>query len=155
MIALIVAFSKNQVIGNGGCIPWKIKGEQKRFKELTIGNVVIMGRHSYEEIGKPLPDRTTIVISNTKNFNSKNCFTVKSLQEGIWLAGNKNIYIAGGAKVYKESLPLVEKMYITEIDKIIEGDTFFPPFCKNLFFKELNKKFKGEISYTYVTYTRK
>lgn len=58
---------KNQVIGNKGCIPWEIKGEQKRFRELTTGNVVIMGRRSYEEIGKPLPNRTTIVISNTKN----------------------------------------------------------------------------------------
>ena len=68
MIALIVAFAKNQVIGNKGCIPWEIKGEQKRFRELTTGNVVIMGRRSYEEIGKPLPNRTTIVISNTKKF---------------------------------------------------------------------------------------
>jgi len=66
MTALIVAFAKNQVIGNKGCIPWKIKGEQKRFRELTTGNVVIMGRRSYEEIGRPLPDRTTIVVSGTK-----------------------------------------------------------------------------------------
>ena len=79
MIALIVAFAKNQVIGNKGCIPWKIKGEQRRFKELTTGNVVIMGRRSYEEIGKPLPNRTTIVVSGTKNFDSENCMTAKSL----------------------------------------------------------------------------
>ena len=155
MIALIVAFAKNQVIGNKGCIPWKIKGEQRRFKELTTGNVVIMGRRSYEEIGRPLPNRTTIVVSNTKNFDGENCMTAKSLAEAIRLAGDKDIYISGGAKLYKEALPLVEKMYITEIDSEIEGDTYFPPFEKDQFVKEINEKVEGEIPYTYVTYTRK
>lgn len=154
MIALIVAFAKNQVIGNKGYIPWKIKGEQKRFKELTTGNVVIMGRRSYEEIGKLLPNRTTIVVSNTKNFDGENCLTAKSLAEAIKLAGNKDIYISGGAKLYEEAIPLVEKMYITEIDCEIEGDTYFPPFEKEQFVKEINEKFEGKIPYTYVTYTR-
>lgn len=155
MIALIVAFAKNQVIGNKGCIPWKIKGEQRRFKELTTGNVVIMGRRSYEEIGRPLPNRTTIVVSNTKNFDGENCLTARSLTEAIRLAGDKDIYISGGAKLYEEALPLVEKMYITEIDSEIEGDTYFPPFEKDQFVKEINEKVEGEIPYTYVTYTRK
>lgn len=155
MINLIVAFAKNQVIGNNGCIPWKIKGEQKRFKELTTGNVVIMGRRSYEEIGKPLPNRTTIVISSTKNFDSENCITVKNFREAIEIAGDKEIYISGGAKLYQEALPLVEKMYITEIDYDVKGDTYFPPFDKEQFIKEVNERFEGEIPYTYVTYTRK
>ena len=155
MIALIVAFANNQVIGNKGCIPWKIKGEQKRFKELTTGNVVIMGRRSYEEIGRPLPNRTTIVVSGTKNFDAENCFTAKSLEEAIILAGDRNIYISGGARLYEEALSLVEKMYITEIDCEIEGDTYFPEFDKNMFEKEINERFEGDIPYTYVTYTRK
>ena len=155
MIALIVAFAKNQVIGNNGCIPWKIKGEQKRFKELTTENVVIMGRRSYQEIGKPLPNRTTIVITNTKNFNGENSFTAKTLKEATELAGDKDIYISGGAKLYEEALPLVEKMYITEIDCDINGDTFFPPFDKEQFIKEIDERYEGEIPYTYVTYTRK
>lgn len=155
MIALIVAFAKNQVIGNKGCIPWKIKGEQRRFKELTTGNVVIMGRRSYEEIGRPLPNRTTIVVSNTKNFDGENCLTARSLPEAIRLAGDRDIYISGGARLYEEALPLVEKMYITEIDSEIEGDTYFPSFEKDQFVKEINEKVEGEIPYTYVTYTRK
>ncbi|MBQ8327068.1 MAG: dihydrofolate reductase [Lachnospiraceae bacterium] len=155
MIALIVAFAKNQVIGNKGCIPWKIKGEQRRFKELTTGNVVIMGRRSYEEIGKPLPNRTTIVVSGTKNFDSENCMTAKSLAEAILLAGDRDIFISGGARIYEEALPLVEKMYITEIDCEIEGDTYFPVFDKEQFIKEINERFEGEIPYTYVTYTRR
>lgn len=84
MIALIAAFAKNQVIGYKGHIPWKISGEQRRFKELTTGNVVIMGRRSYEEIGKPLPNRTTIVVSNTAHFDGKNCFTAKSLMDAYF-----------------------------------------------------------------------
>lgn len=155
MIALIVAYAKNQVIGNKGIIPWKIKGEQKRFKELTTGNVVIMGRRSYEEIGRPLPNRTTVVVSTTKNFDAENCMTAKSLQEAIAMAGDKNIYISGGAKLYEEALPLVEKMYVTEIDCDFEGDTFFPQFDKDQFTKEINERFEGEIPYTYLTYTKR
>ena len=110
MIGLIVARSKNNVIGKNGKIPWKIKGEQKQFKELTTGNVVIMGRNSYDEIGRPLPNRETIVISNTKK------------------------YIAGGYGVYKEAIPLVDVMYITEININVEqGDVFFPEFDDNNF----------------------
>ena len=155
MLALIVAYTKNRVIGNNGCIPWKIKGEQKRFRELTTGNVVIMGRRSYEEIGRPLPNRTTIVISNTKNFDCENCMTAKSLTEALEMVGDRNVYISGGARLYEEALPLVEKMYITEIDAEIEGDTYFPVFDEALYEKEVNESFEGEIPYTYVTYTRK
>lgn len=154
MIALIVAYAKNRVIGNHGCIPWQIKGEQKRFKELTTGNIVVMGRRSYEEIGRPLPNRTTFVISGTKNFDEENVKTVTSLQEAIRLSGNKDIYIAGGARLYREAIPLVEKMYITEIELDIAGDTFFPEIDKELFIKEIDKEFGGEIPYKYVTYTR-
>lgn len=155
MIALIVAFAKNQVIGNKGCIPWKIKGEQKRFKELTTGNVVVMGRRSYEEIGKPLPNRTTIVVSRTKKFEGENCYTVSSLREALELAGDRDVYISGGARLYEEALPIVEKMYITEIDCEIDGDTYFPTFNKEEYTKEIDEEFQGEISYRYVTYIRK
>ena len=155
MIALIVAYANNQVIGNKGYIPWKIKGEQKRFRELTTGNVVIMGRRSYEEIGRPLPNRTTIVVSNTKNYNGENCFTAKSLDEAIKMAGDRDIYISGGSRLYEEALPIVEKMYITEIDCDIEGDTYFPAFDKEQFVKEIDEVVDGEIPYSYVTYIRK
>lgn len=83
MIGLIVARSKNNVIGKNGEIPWKIKGEQKQFRELTTGNVVVMGRKSYEEIGHPLPNRKNIIVSKTKNFSGENLVTVGSLQEAI------------------------------------------------------------------------
>lgn len=154
MIGLIVAYAKNRVIGNKGRIPWNIEGEQKRFKELTTNNVVIMGRHTYEEIGRPLPNRTTIVVSNSKNFDSENCYTASSLDEALKIAGDRDVYVSGGSKLYKEAINIVDKMYITEIHKVIEGDTYFPEFDKNMFKKNVDKKVEGKIPYTYITYTR-
>lgn len=134
MIGLIVARSKNNVIGKNGKIPWKIKGEQKQFKELTTGNVVIMGRNSYDEIGRPLPNRETIVISNTKKYIGENLYTASSVKEAIEFAKGKDVYIAGGYGVYKEAIPLVDVMYITEININVEqGDVFFPEFDDNNF----------------------
>ena len=134
MVGLIVARSKNNVIGKNGKIPWKIKGEQKQFRELTTGNVVVMGRKSYEEIGHPLPNRKNIVVSKSKNFTGENLVTVGSLQEAISISNGEKVYIAGGYGLFKEALPLVDTMYITEIDIVIEnGDVFFPEFDSNEF----------------------
>ena len=155
MIALIVAYTKNRVIGNNGCIPWKIKGEQKRFRELTTGNVVIMGRRSYEEIGRPLPNRTTIVVSTSKNFDAENCMTAKSLSEAVNMAGDRDVYISGGARLYEEALEIVDKMYITEIESTIEGDTYFPIFKESEYIREVEEVYHGDIDYSYVTYSRK
>lgn len=153
MISLIAAYAKNRVIGNNGRIPWKAEGEQKRFKALTTGNAVIMGRRTYEEIGRPLPDRLNIVISTTKSFNG--VITVKNLKSALEYAKGTDAFISGGARLYEEILPIVDKMYITEVDLDIEGDTFFPEFDESLFEKEIVKEVKGDISYTYLTYTRK
>ena len=154
MIALIAALSQNRVIGKEGRIPWKIQGEQKRFKELTTGNVVIMGRRSYEEIGRPLPGRTTIVVSSTKDFTGENCYTAHSLPEAIRLAGSRDIFVSGGAGLYEEALPLADRLYITEIDRFFDGDTYFPAFDEKNYKKEIVAEFGGKIPYTYVTYSR-
>lgn len=157
MIALIAAYSKNRVIGKNGKIPWKIKGEQLRFQKLTMGNAVILGRRSYEEIGKPLSGRYTIVVSNTKIFETKNCCTAHSLLEAIKIAEDKgmdDIFISGGAALYQEAIGLVDKMYLTEIDAVIDGDTYFPIFPEKDFFREVECHINNEISYDYMTYTR-
>lgn len=158
MIGLIVAYTKNRVIGNKGQIPWRIKGEQRRFKELTTGNVVIMGRRSYDEIGRPLPNRFTIVVSKTANYEAENCVTVGSLSEAVDYARekfpDKNIYLSGGAGIYAEGFELADKLFITEVELEIEGDTFFPEFDESKYVKTIDERVEGEIPFTYVTYTK-
>ena len=156
MIGLIVARSKNNVIGKNGQIPWKIKGEQKQFRELTTGNAVIMGRKSYEEIGHPLPNRMNIVVSRSTNYTGENLVTVKSLQEAIEAAGDVDVYVAGGYGLFLEAISMVDKMYITEIDiEIEDGDVFFPEFDKSSFDITMGETAGEDIKYTRTVYVRK
>ena len=158
MISLIVAYDKNKLIGGGGKMPWDIKSELRRFRELTTGNVVIMGRKTYESIGsKPLPDRINIIVSSSLRLNDENCFSVGSIEEAIEAAKKtgKEIYISGGSTIYEKVMYIVDVMYITEIDAEFEGDVYFPEFDESLFTKEIVEHIDEDIPYTYVTYTRK
>lgn len=154
-IALIAAFTKSgRVLGKDGKIPWNIPEDRARFKFLTSGNAVVMGRKTFEEIGHPLVNRFNVVVSSTKRFYAENCISVRSLKEALKAAKNKNfekIFIAGGSNLYKESLPLADILYLTEINTEYEGDVFFPSFDKSEFsadIEEVNKEF------THITYRR-
>ena len=141
MIGLIVARSKNNVIGKNGNIPW---------------NVVIMGRKSYEEIGHPLPNRMNIVVSTTTEYQGDNLVSVKSLEDALLLAKGRDVYISGGYGLFKEALQIVDKMYITEVDLNIEdGDTFFPEFDINDFEVLIGETLGEEVKYTRTFYVRK
>ena len=156
MISIIVAVAKGGAIGKEGKMPWKIPGEQRQFKDLTTGHVVIMGRRSYEEIGHPLPNRTNIVVSKTKVFSGENLYTVKSLQEAIERAGQEEIFIAGGAEIFQEALPLADKIYMTYVDmEVPDADRFFPNFSEEEYKREEIEKVGGETSYLRVLYTKK
>ena len=156
MISIIVAVAKGGAIGKEGKMPWKIPGEQRQFKDLTTGHVVIMGRTSYEEIGHPLPERTNIVVSKTKAFSGENLYTVKSLQEAIDRAGQEEIFIAGGAELFQEALPLADKIYMTYVDmEVPDADRFFPNFSEEEYKREEIEKVGGETSYLRVLYTKK
>lgn len=155
LISSIVAISKNYVIGNQGMIPWRIEGEQKRFKELTTGKTIIMGRKSFEEIGKPLPNRKTILISKTLDIKADNCVTVSSLSEAFNKTfEEEEVFIAGGGSVYLEAMPFVDRIYLTVIDLEVEGDTFFPMISDSMFRITYEEKVNGEIPYTYYTYEK-
>ena len=118
-----------------------------------------MGRRSYDEIGRPLPNRYTIVVSKTANYTAENCVTVPSLTDAVNYAKehfpDKNVYLSGGAGIYAEGLPLADKLFITEVDATIEGDTFFPEFDLSLYDKSIDEEVDGEIPYKYVTYTKR
>ena len=156
MISIIVAVAKGGAIGKEGKMPWKIPGEQRQFKDLTTGHVVVMGRRSYEEIGHPLPNRTIIVVSKTKVFSGENLYTVKSLKEAIERAGQEEIFIAGGAELFQEALPLADKIYMTYVDmEVPDADRFFPNFSEEEYKREEIEKVGGETSYLRVLYTKK
>lgn len=157
MIALIVAYGRNRAIGLNGQMPWNIPGELKRFRNLTTGNAIIMGRRTFESIGKALPGRINIVISSRPDYHAEGCLNARSMEEALQMARDtgKDIYITGGAVVYRQAISLCEKLYITEIDAEFEADTFFPEFDESAYTREVEAAVDGEIPYTYVTYTRK
>ena len=155
MIGLVVAHSKNRVIGKDGKIPWDIKEDKQRFKAITSNHVVVMGRRTYEEIGRPLPNRINVIVSNTKVYEGDNLYTVKSLSEAIERFKDHDIYIAGGSRLYQEALDIVDVMYITEVDVLIDGDTYFPEFDETKFIKIVENEYQDEINYRFVTYIKK
>lgn len=156
MIAIAAAFAKGRVIGRNGRIPWDLPSEKQYFRELTSGQAVVMGRRTYAEIGRPLPERRNIILSRDPHFQAPGCLRAGSLREAVELAEGLDLYAAGGARVYQEALPLAEKLYITEVDCLVEdGDTFFPSFDETQFLKETVRFCPGEIPYTCFVYTRK
>lgn len=155
MIALIAACAEGRVIGRDGRIPWDIPGEQHRFRDLTMGHVIVMGRRTYEEIGRPLPGRETIVVSRTRCFDAPHCVTVPSLARALEIAGGRDVYISGGAQLYREALPLADVLYLTQIHAAFDGDTFFPLFDETQFEQTAREDVDAPIAYTYLTYRRK
>ncbi|MEK7507909.1 MAG: dihydrofolate reductase [Patescibacteria group bacterium] len=132
MISLIAAMGKNRVIGKGGALPWKLPADMKRFRKLTSGHPVIMGRKTCESIGRPLPNRMNIIVTLRAGYSAPGCEIVSSLEEGIsrarLAAGSDEIFIIGGGEIYKQAIDrdLAEKIYLTVIDKDFDGDAYFP-----------------------------
>jgi dihydrofolate reductase len=126
----IAAMSLNRVIGVGNTIPWHLPEDFKWFKKMTTGQVIVMGRKTFESIGKPLPNRTTLVLTHSAR-PIPGALTIPALSrlDPAWppIAG-KEIFICGGAQIYQQALPLCSDLYLTLVKRVIEGDTFFPPF---------------------------
>ena len=132
-IALIVAASENNVIGVNNQLPWHLPGDLKYFKAMTLGKPVIMGRKTFESIGKPLPGRDSIVISRQTNYAAEGINLVASLGEAIALGerlsqvnATEEVMIIGGAQIYAEALALAHRVYLTRVHAIIDGDAYFP-----------------------------
>lgn len=123
----IAAMSLNRVIGNGNQIPWHLPEDFKWFKQMTTGNVVVMGRKTFESIGKPLPNRETIVLSRSA-FIFPGVKTIQSLDELSPLMADRQVFICGGAQIYEQTLPLCSDLYLTLVKREVTGDAFFPAF---------------------------
>jgi dihydrofolate reductase len=127
VISLIVAASMNNVIGAKGELPWRLSGDLKRFKAQTMGKPVIMGRLTYESIGRALPGRQNIVITRQTDFNADGCDVVQSVDGAIEAAGDaEEIMVIGGSHIYQAFVPLADRIYLTRVQANVEGDAFLP-----------------------------
>ena len=164
-LAMIVAQSSNRVIGRDNKLPWYLPGDLKYFKQATMGKPIIMGRKTFESIGKPLPGRLNIVISRDASFTAQGIKVVMSLPEAIELAesqvlidGVDEAMIIGGAQIYALALPEVERLYITQVHADIEGDAYFPEFNRSQWTELGREDFSAQgpnpYDYSFIVYQR-
>ena len=158
-ITLIAALARNQVIGDGNRMPWRLPEYLKRFKALTYGHPVIMGRKTWESLGRPLPGRTNIVVSRSADFSAAGATLAASLEEALATAaatGSDEIFIIGGAEIYRQALPVVQRLQLTEIDRDYSGDAFFPALDREAWRETAREAHHAEalFDYAFVTYER-
>ena len=126
-VSIIVAKSENNVIGSNGQLPWYLSEDLKKFKSITMGKPMIMGRNTFESIGKALPGRKNIILTRNLNYSAENVFIVNTIEKAIEACGeHKEIMIIGGGEIYKAFLGITNRLYLTNVDIEIEGDVFFP-----------------------------
>lgn len=152
-ISLIAAISENRVIGKDNALLWHISEDLKRFKELTKGHPVIMGRKTYESIGRLLPNRKNIIITRDVDYKLEGAVIVNSLEEALRQAqsiSTDEIFIIGGGQIFEQAIQIADKLYLTIVHTTIEGDTFFPDYSQ--FSKVISKKDSSneEFSYTFL-----
>src|SRR5688500_9648249 len=128
-LSLIVAMARNRVIGAGGKIPWHLPGELKLFKELTMGHHIVMGRKTYVSIGRLLPGRTTVIVTRQRDYRVPGAIVAHSIRAALDACkGDDEILVIGGADLFRETLPVADRLYLTVVDAEHEGDTFMPEF---------------------------
>lgn len=157
-LSTIVAIANNRVIGINNTLPWHLPEDLKRFKALTMGHHIIMGRKTYESLGRLLPGRTTVIVTRNPDYKVEGALIAKSLQSALALCkGDDEAFLIGGAELYQDGLKHSEKLYITEIDLDVAGDAHFPDFDSQHWqeiAREAHVSEKG-LKFNYVTYQRK
>jgi len=139
MISIVCIIGKNNAIGRNNQLLWDLPTDMKHFREVTKGGVVIMGRKTFESIGRPLPKRTNIIITRDQNYHAEGCIVATSLEEAISISkkfppspyegeGRGEVFIIGGGEIYRQALPLTDRLYLTIVEDEPEADTFFPDF---------------------------
>jgi len=158
-ISIIVAVAENWVIGGNNQLLWHISEDLKRFKALTTGHTIIMGRKTFESIGRPLPNRKNILISRNPDLKIEGCFIVNSLNAALDISINEEeVFIVGGGELYRQALPLAHKLYLTKVHKNFEGDTTFPTINFDewsLVWEQKGNPTSDGLGYTFLDYIRK
>lgn len=158
-IFIIAAVANNGIIGSNNQLIWRLPADLKHFKELTLGHTIIMGRKTFESIGKPLPGRKSIIITRDTNYQHENCIVVHSIEEALKCAESKQVFIIGGAEIYKQCIGIATKLFLTHVHSSFEGDAYFPSISAENWQIEDTKAFeadeKNPYPYSFVSYSRK
>ncbi|RZA00851.1 MAG: dihydrofolate reductase [Sphingobacteriaceae bacterium] len=158
-ISIVVAIAKNHAIGKDNQLLWHLPKDLKHFKEITSGHTIIMGRKTYESVGKPLPNRRNIIITR-QNITIEGCEVVNSIDDALKLCtGEDEVFIVGGAEIYKQAMPLTDRIYLTIVHQEFEGDTYFPEIKEGIW-KETARQDHGTdekhlFSYSFITLERR
>jgi dihydrofolate reductase len=157
-ISIISALARNRVIGINNTLPWRLPEDLKYFKALTLGHHILMGRKTYESIGKPLPGRTTVIITRGDYPAPEGVKIAHSISEAIEMGANDHeVFFVGGAQLYAQALPLADRLYLTEIQAEVQGDAWFPDFDKG-HWREISRERsyddKSGLEYHFVIYDR-
>jgi dihydrofolate reductase len=157
-LSLIAAVAANGVIGSENELPWRLPEDLKRFKALTLGNPVIMGRRTFESIGHPLPGRRNIVVTRNPDYRAEVCETPNTFEAALAACqgGSDEIFVIGGAQIYAEALPLAQRLYLTEIRRAFEGDARFPDWDRTVWMevaREAHRTGDG-LEYEFAVYDR-
>lgn len=161
IISLIVAIAQNSVIGKNNTLPWHLPEDLKRFKTLTMGHHIIMGRKTYESLGRLLPGRTTVIVTRNQNYLVAGALIAYSLADAVaQCAGDDEVFVIGGAELYQQALLMADKLYLTKIAADFDGDAFFPDINLGQWQQvydsgELSSvTAHGVLNYCYLTYTK-
>jgi dihydrofolate reductase len=159
IVSIIVAAAENNAIGKDNQLICRLSADLKRFKALTMGHHMIMGRKTFESIGRPLPGRRSVIITRNLEYKQEGCIIVHSLEEALAVCNDDEVFIIGGGEIYNQAFPLASKLYLTRINADIDGDTFIPEILATewdeLAREDCNKDEKNECDYSFVDYMRK
>lgn len=157
-LSIIVAIARNRVIGANNTLPWHLPEDLKRFRALTTGHHIIMGRKTYESLNRLLPGRTTVIVTRNPGYRVPGALIANSLQQAITLCGNdEEVFLIGGAELYRAGLQRADKIYLTEIDAEFDGDVFFPELDQSAWeetSREQHTSGQG-LSFAYISYQRR
>jgi len=144
-LSIIVAMTNRGVIGAHGTLPWRLPADLQRFRALTMGKPVVMGRKTHESIGRALPGRTNIVMSRNPALSISGCIVVSSMEAALaWARGCEEIIVIGGSSVYAAALPLADRVYLTEIHAEVDGDTYFPHYDRGDWIEQSRRDFPAD-----------
>ena len=160
LVSIIAAMDRNRLIGNRNQLPWHLPADLAHFKQVTMGKPIIMGRKTYESIGRALPGRTNIVLTRSSDFNAEGVLTANTLEQALdYVSAEDEVMIIGGSAIYELTLPRADQLYLTYVENSFEGDAWFPDFDLDQWHviasEEHSADEKNSSAYRFVTYARK